>query len=199
MFALLKSTTILFVLLTAITGIAYPLLVFGIAQIAFPQQANGSLIEHDKRTIGSALIGQQFDAPRYFQGRPSATTPAPYNPLASGGSNLGPSNPALIEAVKQRIVALRATNPEVHEEIPSELVMASASGLDPDISPQAAQWQAPRIARARHLPLGRVSALIAARTQPPSLGLLGESRVNVLALNLALDDAQRSSEDNARR
>jgi len=190
MFAQFKSAALLFVLLTAITGIAYPLLVFGIAQAAFPQQANGGLIERDGHTIGSTLIGQNFDAPGYFQGRPSATTPAPYNPLASGGSNLGPSNPALIDAVKQRIAALRKANPDANEPVPSELVMASASGLDPDISPQAAQWQAPRVARARGQPLAQVRALIDAHTQAPSFDLFGEPRVNVLALNLALDDAQ---------
>ncbi|HJU08041.1 MAG TPA: potassium-transporting ATPase subunit KdpC [Rhodanobacteraceae bacterium] len=199
MFALFKSAAILFVLMTAISGFVYPLAVYGIAQAAFPKQANGSLIERDGHTIGSALIGQQFDAAKYFQGRPSATTPAPYNAMASGGSNLGPSNPALIDAVEQRIVALRKANPDAQDPIPSELVTASASGLDPDISPQAALWQAPRVARAHGLPLARVRALIDAHAQAPSLGVFGEPRVNVLQLNLALDDAQGAAAHNARR
>ncbi len=199
MFASFKSAAILFVLLTAITGFVYPLAVYGIARVAFPQQANGSLIERDGHIIGSALIGQNFDAPGYFQGRPSATTPTPYNALASGGSNLGPSNPALIDAMKQRIAVLRKANPDAEKPIPSELVTASASGLDPDISPQTAQWQAPRVARARGLPQMQVQALIDAQTQSPALGLFGEARVNVLALNLALDDAQGAAAHNARR
>ena len=199
MFSLFRPALVLFVLLSLITGIAYPLVTFGIAQFAFPRQANGSLIVRNGKPIGSALIGQQFDAPRYFQGRPSATTPTPYNALASGGSNLGPSNPALIEAVKQRLVALRAANPDARDPVPSELTMASASGLDPDISRQAAQWQAPRVARARGLPLSQVRALVDAHVQQPSLGLFGEPGVNVLALNLALDDAQRGEAHNPRR
>ena len=199
MFALFKSAAMLFLLLTAIAGFVYPLAVYGIAQAAFPQQANGSLIEHNDHTIGSALIGQQFDAAKYFQGRPSATTPAPYNPMSSGGSNLGPSNPALIDAVKQRIAALRKANPNAQDPIPSELVTASASGLDPDISPQAALWQAPRVARARELQLTQVRALIDAHTQAPIFGLFGEPRVNVLQLNLALDDAQGAAAHNAHR
>ncbi len=199
MFSLFRPASILFVLLSVITGIAYPLVVFGIAQVAFPHEANGSMIERGGKPIGSALIGQQFDAPGYFQGRPSATTPMPYNALASTGSNLGPSNPALIEVVRQRLASLRAANPESRGPVPSELVMASASGLDPDISPQAADWQVPRVAHARGVPIAQVRALIHAHTQPPALGLFGEPRVNVLALNLALDDAQYPSEDNPRR
>lgn len=199
MFSLFKPALILFMLLSAITGIAYPFLVFGIAQAAFPHQANGSLVTRDGHAIGSTLIGQQFDAPRYFQGRPSATSPTPYNALASTGSNLGPSNPALIAAVKQRLAALRAANPEAGAVVPSELVMASASGVDPDISPQAAQWQAPRVARMRGLPVAQVRALIDAHTQAPSLELFGEARVNVLDLNLALDDAQGGAAHNPGR
>lgn len=199
MFSLIKPALVLFVLLSVITGIAYPFLVFGIAQAAFPHQANGSLVTRDGRAIGSALIGQAFDAPRYFQGRPSATMPTPYNALASTGSNLGPSNPALIAAVKQRLAAIRTSNPDAKGSVPSELVMASASGLDPDISPQAAHWQAARVAKARRMPLREVAALIDSHVQGPSLGLFGESRVNVLALNLALDDAQGGAAHNPRR
>ena len=187
MSSLIKPALILFVLLSVITGIAYPLAVYGIAQTAFPRQANGSLVVRDGKPVGSALIGQNFDAPKYFWGRPSATGPMPYNADASSGSNLGPSNPALVDAVKQRIAALRAADPDTHAPIPSELVMASASGLDPDISPAAARWQAARVAKARGLPLAQVDALIASHTRGPSLGLFGEPRVNVLALNMALD------------
>jgi K+-transporting ATPase ATPase C chain len=199
MLSLFKPALVLFVLLSLITGIAYPLVIFGVAQTAFPQQANGSLIHRGGQAIGSALIGQQFTSPRYFHGRPSATTPMPYDAMASGGSNLGPSNPALIDSVKQRLVALRAANPDARSPVPSELVMASASGLDPDVSPQAANWQAPRVARARGLSLTQVHGLIEAHTQPPSLGLFGEARVNVLALNVALDDAQGGAAHNPRR
>lgn len=199
MFSLIKPALVLFVLLSVITGIAYPFLVFGITQAAFPHQANGSLVVRDGRVIGSGLIGQAFDAPRYFQGRPSATSPTPYNALASTGSNLAPSNPALIAAVKQRLAALRAANPEAGAAVPSELVMASASGLDPDISPQAAHWQAARVAKARGMPLRDVNAMIDSHVQGPSLGLFGESRVNVLDLNLALDDAQGGTAHNPRR
>lgn len=199
MFALFKPALVLFVLLSLITGIVYPLVVFGIAQAALPQQANGSLIQRDGKIIGSALIGQAFTAPRYFQGRPSATRPAPYNAMASGGSNLGPGNPALVTAVKQRLAALRAANPDACGPVPSELVMASASGLDPDLSPQAAEWQAPRVARARGMTPAQVRGLIEAHTRPPSLGLFGAARVNVLALNLALDDAQGGAAHNPRR
>ena len=190
MISLLRPALVLFVLLSLITGVAYPLLVYGIAQAAFPHQANGSLIVRGGKPVGSELVGQNFDAPGYFHGRPSATATAPYNPLASGGSNLGPSNPALIDTVKRRIAALRVANPDARAPIPAALVMASASGLDPDISPQAARWQAPRVARSRGLPLTQVQALIDAHTQAPALGLFGEARVNVLNLNLALDDAQ---------
>lgn len=199
MLSLFKPALVLFVLLSLITGIVYPLVVFGIGQAAFPQQANGSVIQLDGKIVGSTLIGQKFTAPRYFQGRPSATTATPYNAMASGGSNLGPSNPALVTAVEQRLASLRAANPDARGAVPSELVMASASGLDPDISPQAAGWQAPRVAHARGLSLAQVRRLIDAHTQPPSLDLFGEARVNVLALNLALDNAQRGAAHNPRR
>lgn len=199
MFSLIRPALVVFALLSAIVGIVYPLLTFAVAQVAFPHQANGSFIMHDRKPVGSALIGQAFDAPGYFHGRPSATSPTPYDAMASGGSNLGPTNPALLDVVKQRLVALRAANPDATGPVPSELVEASASGLDPEVSPQAALWQAPRVARARGLSLPQVRALIAQHTQPPSLGLFGEERVNVLALNLALDDARPGTEDNPRR
>lgn len=199
MLALCRPALLLFALLSLITGVAYPLAVFGIAQAAFPRQANGSIVMRDGRPVGSALIGQAFDAPGYFHGRPSATAPVPYDALASGGSNLGPSNPALLDQVRKRLAALHAANPDVAGPVPSGLAMASASGLDPDVSPQAADWQAPRVSRARGLPLAEVRALIARHTRGPSLGLFGEPRVDVLALNLALDDAHRGAEDNLRR
>lgn len=199
MTSLLRPALVLFALLTLITGIFYPLAITGVAQLAFPHAANGSLVVRDGKPIGSELIGQYFDAPKYFQGRPSATSPMPYNAEASGGSNLGPTNPALLQAVRQRVAALRAANPDAVGPVPGDLVMASASGLDPDISPRAAHWQAPRVARARGLPLARVNALIDAQVQGPTLGLFGEPRVDVLALNLALDDATRGVEDNPRR
>jgi K+-transporting ATPase ATPase C chain len=199
MTSLLRPALVLFALLTLITGIVYPLAITGVAQLAFPHAANGSLVVRDGKPIGSELIGQDFDAPKYFQGRPSATVPMPYNADASGGSNLGPTSPALLLAVGQRVAALRAAEPDATGPVPSELVMASASGLDPDISPQAAHWQAASVARARGLPLARVDALIDAQVQGPSLGLFGEPRINVLALNLALDDATRGVEDNPRR
>lgn len=199
MLSLLRPAIVLFVLLTLIVGIAYPLAATGVAQFVFAHQANGSLIERDGKPVGSQRIGQNFDAPKYFRGRPSATSPMPYDANASGGSNLGPSNPALAETVEQRSAALRAANPQASGPLPAELVMASASGLDPELSPRAARWQAPRIARARNLPTAQVEALIDAHTQGPSLGLFGEPRVNVLALNLALDDATRGAEDNPRR
>ena len=190
MIPLLRPAIVIFVLLSLITGFVYPLATFGIAQLAFPRQANGSLIVREGKPVGSALIGQDFDAPEYFRGRPSATAPMPYNADASTGSNLGPGNPALLDAVRQRIAMLRAADPDAREPIPSGLVMASASGLDPDISPQAAHWQARRVAKARGMPVQEVEALIAAHVQGPSLGLFGEARVNVLELNLALEDAQ---------
>lgn len=199
MLSLIRPALVVFALLSAIVGIVYPFATFAIAQVAFPRRANGSMLERDGRVVGSVLIGQSFDAPQYFQGRPSAISPKPYDAMASGGGNLGPSNPALSAAVKQRVALLRATNHDATGPLPSELVMASASGLDPDVSPQAAEWQAPRVARARGLSLSKVRALIAQHTQGPSLGLFGEPRVNVLALNLALDDAYRGGEDNPRR
>jgi len=177
----------LFLALTLITGLAYPLLVTGIAQGLFPHEANGSLILRDGKPVGSALIGQPFSDAKYLWGRPSATGPQPYNALASSGSNLGPLNPALIDTIKARIAGQRAANPAQTGPVPQELVTASASGLDPHISPDAARWQIARIAQARGLPAERVQAIIKASTEPPTFGLLGEARVNVLQVNLALD------------
>lgn len=183
----LRPALVLFVALSLITGIAYPLLVTGIAQLVFPDQANGSLVVENDRIVGSALIGQSFTAPRYFWGRPSATAPMAYNAGASGGSNQGPSNPALVDAVKARLEALRAADPHNTEPVPVDLVTASASGLDPHISVAAAEFQLGRVARARDLPVQRVRALVAQHTQGRLVGFIGEPRVNVLALNLALD------------
>ena len=185
--SLLRPAVTLLVLMTLLLGIAYPLAVTGVAKLLFPRQAAGSLIVRDGTPVGSRLIGQPFSDPNYFWSRPSATSPQPYNGLASGGSNLGPLNPALIDAVRARIAALRAADPSNHAPIPVDLVTASASGLDPDISLAAAYYQAPRIARVRHLSLKRVRALIGAHARNPWLGFIGEPHVNVLALNLALD------------
>ena len=184
---LLRQAIVLLVLLTAITGIAYPFAVTGLAQLMFPHQADGSLILRDGKPIGSALIGQPFTDPKYFWGRPSATTPQPYNGTASGGSSLGPSNPALTDAVKARIAVLRAADPGNHAPVPVDLVTASGSGLDPQISPAAALYQVQRVARARDLPLAEVRSLIDRYTQGRQFGVLGEPRVNVMELNLALD------------
>jgi K+-transporting ATPase ATPase C chain len=173
--------------LTLLTGVVYPLIVTGLAQILFPQQATGSLVARDGRVIGSELIGQYFDAPKYFWSRPSATSPFPYNAAASSGSNLGPTNPVLIEAVKTRVAALRAADPGNEAPVPVDLVTASGSGLDPHISPAAALYQAKRVARARGLDENQVKGLIARHTEGRQFGILGEPRVNVLKLNLALD------------
>ncbi|MBN8775689.1 potassium-transporting ATPase subunit KdpC [Thiomonas arsenitoxydans] len=183
----LRPALSLLILLTLITGLLYPLAVTGLAQLAFPWQANGSVLARQGRAVGSALIGQNFTAPGYFWSRPSATATYPYNGLASGGSNLGPTNPALREAVRARIAALRAADPGNTAPVPVDLVTASASGLDPDISLAAARYQAARVARVRHLSLARVQALIDAQAHPRWLGLFGAPRVNVLELNLALD------------
>ena len=177
----------LFVLLSLVTGLAYPLAVTAIAQAVFPAQAAGSFVVKNGKAVGSSLIGQPFTKPGYFWSRPSATGDKPYNGMASGGSNLGPSAPALREAVQQRIVALRAADPGNTAAVPTDLVTASASGLDPHISPAAAAYQAARVARTRGLPLDKVLALVAAQTDVEIAGFLGEPRVNVLALNLALD------------
>ena len=187
MAAYLRPALVSLLLLTVITGVVYPLVVTGIAQMVFPFQANGSLIVKDGKVVGSALIGQPFDDPRYFWGRPSATSPFPGNAAASSGSNLSPTNPALIAAVQGRVDALRAADPGHTAPVPVDLVTASGSGLDPDISPAAALYQVSRVARERKLAPDAVRALVERHTQGRFLGLLGEPRVNVLALNLALD------------
>jgi len=189
--AILRPALVLFGALSLLCGLLYPAAVGAIGRAAFARQAAGSLVTLEGRTVGSSLIGQPFSQPGYFWGRPSATAPLPDNAAASGGSNLGPTNPALVEAVKARIAALRAADPANRAPIPVDLVSASASGLDPEISVAAAYYQAARVAAARKLPEGRVRALIEARRQDPTLGFLGEARVNVLALNLALDQAAR--------
>lgn len=189
MFKLLRASLLMLLVMTVITGVLYPLAVTGVAHVAFPHQADGSLIVRDGHVVGSRLIGQPFDDPRYFWGRPSATSPQPYNGASSAGSNLGPTNPALADAVRQRIAALHAADPGNTQPVPVDLVTASASGLDPEISPAAAQYQLARVARARHLDVAQVRQLVAAHTQGRWLGLFGEPRVNVLALNLALDAA----------
>jgi K+-transporting ATPase ATPase C chain len=189
---MIRNAISMLLLLTLITGIAYPLLATGVAQALFPHQANGSLIEKDGKPVGAELIGQPFDDPRYFWGRPSATAPQPYNGTGSNGSNQGPTNPALRDAVQQRIDALRKADPGHTGPVPADLVTASGSGLDPEISPAAAQYQVPRVARARHLDTAQLQRLIARYTLGRQLGVLGEPRVNVLQLNLALDGlAQR--------
>lgn len=193
MLAQLRAAVVSLFALTVVTGIAYPLLVTGIAQAAFPHQANGSVLTAGGREVGSRLIGQSFDDPRYFWGRLSATSDAngkalPYNGAASVGSNLGPTNPALLDEVKGRLDALKATDPDNAAPVPVDLVTSSASGLDPDITPAAAYYQVHRVAKARGLGEGRVRQLVAEHTERRQLGILGEPRVNVLELNLALDD-----------
>lgn len=190
---LLRPAVSLFVLLTAITGIAYPLAVTGIAQAVFPAEAAGSLIVRDGKAVGSRLIGQNFTEPKYFWGRPSATGPMPYNAGASGGSNQGPLNPALVDAVQGRIDALKAADPDNKLPIPADLVNASASGLDPHISPAAAAYQLARVARQRNLPADAVQALVGQHTEGRQWGVFGEPRVNVLQLNLALDALGQAS------
>jgi K+-transporting ATPase ATPase C chain len=176
---------------TVITGIAYPLVVTGIAQVAFKHQANGSLIEKDGKVLGSRLIGQPFSDPKYFWSRASGTGPQPYNGAASSGTNQGPTNPALKEAVEGRAKALREAGGDVSKPIPVDLVTASGSGLDPHISPAAAEYQVARVAKARSLPEDKVRDLVARHTEGRQWGFLGEPRVNVLELNLALDAAAK--------
>jgi K+-transporting ATPase ATPase C chain len=178
-----------FVLLSIITGLVYPLAITGIAQVTMPGKANGSLIVKDGSAVGSVLIGQPFSDPKYFWGRPSATGPQPNNGLASSGSNQGPTNPALLDAVKERVAALRAADPDNKAAVPIDLVTASGSGLDPHVSPAAAEYQVARVARVRGLDAAKLRALVASHTEGRDLGVLGEPRVNVLTLNLALDAA----------
>lgn len=184
----LRPALISFLLLTIVTGVVYPMVVTGIGQVAFSDAANGSLIRSGDKLIGSRLIGQPFTDPKYFFARPSATAPQPYNGAASSGSNLGPTNPALIEAIGDRVAALRALDPENKASVPVDLVTTSASGLDPHISPAAAEYQVPRVARLRNRPENEIRELVKRATEGRTLGILGEPRVNVLELNLALDD-----------
>ncbi|MCG3173780.1 MAG: Potassium-transporting ATPase KdpC subunit [Myxococcota bacterium] len=189
MFSTIRPAVSLLALFTLLTGVAYPLVVTGAAQAIFPTQANGSLIESKGQVMGSRLIGQSFDDARYFWGRPSATGPGPYNAAASAGSNLGPTNPALTTAVRERVAALRVADPEqASVSIPVDLVTTSGSGLDPHISPAAALYQVHRVARTRRLAEERVRALVLEHVEARSLGFLGEPRVNVLLLNAALDE-----------
>ena len=183
----LRPALMVLVVLTLITGFLYPLMITGIAQLLFPRQANGSLIIFNGQPVGSSLIGQPFDAPKYFWGRPSATSPFPYNAAASSGSNLGPTNDALTKAVQARIDALNAADPDNPLSLPVDLVTASGSGLDPHISPAAAEYQVRRIARVRGLDEAVIRRLVAQHTEGRQFGILGEPRVNVLTLNLALD------------
>jgi potassium-transporting ATPase KdpC subunit len=185
--ALLRPALVLLMLFSVLTGLVYPLAITGVAQVLFPRQAAGSLVARAGRTLGSTLIGQNFTDAGHFWGRPSASAPQPYNALASGGSNLGPLNPALTDAVKARVAALRSADPGNAAPVPVDLVTASGSGLDPDISVAAALYQVGRIARVRALPPAQVQMLIAAHTRGRLLVILGEPRVNVLELNLALD------------
>jgi K+-transporting ATPase ATPase C chain len=187
----LRPALVLFLLLSIITGLVYPLAVTGIAQLAFPASANGSLIRQGDKVVGSELIGQAFSDPKHFWSRPSATSPMPYNAANSAGSNQGPLNPALADAVKARIAALRDADPGNTAPVPVDLVTASASGLDPHISRAAADYQAARVARARGLPEADVRALVERHTEPAWLGFIGEPRVHVLRLNLALDSTAR--------
>jgi K+-transporting ATPase ATPase C chain len=189
---IVRPALVLFALLSLLTGIAYPFAITGIARVAFPSQAAGSLVERDGKVVGSLLIGQSFSDPKNFWGRPSATSPMANNAANSSGSNLGPTNPALVDAVKGRVEALRAADPGNTAPVPVDLVTTSGSGLDPEISLAAAQYQAARVARLRGVPVERVRALIAERAKGQLLGFLGEPRVNVLQLNLALDALGKS-------
>jgi potassium-transporting ATPase KdpC subunit len=187
-FQLLRQSLLVFVALTLVTGIAYPLLVTGVAQGLFRHQANGSLVERDGKVIGSSLIGQQFNEPRYFWGRPSATGPSPYNAAASTGSNYGPTNPAQLDAVRGRVDALKQAHPGASAGVPIDLVTASGSGLDPHISLAAAQFQVERVAQARGLTPAAVTDLVSNLREGRTFSLFGEPRVNVLKLNLTLDE-----------
>jgi K+-transporting ATPase ATPase C chain len=187
---LIRPAVSLLALMTLLLGVGYPLVITGLAKVAFPRQAEGSLVYKDGKLIGSTLIGQSFSDPKYFWGRPSATTPQPYNGLASSASNLGPLNPALLDQVKANAKALHDADPDNQRLVPVDLVTASASGLDPDISPAAAHYQAARVARARNLPLAQVEALIKSHQRGRLFGFIGERRINVLELNIALDETR---------
>ena len=191
MFAQLMPSLRMLLVMSALTGVIYPLVVTGVAKVAFPRAANGSLIVSDGKMLGSDLIGQPFDDPKYFWSRPSATSPQPYNGMASSGSNLGPRNPALADAVKDRIKALRDADPGNTAAVPVDLITASGSGLDPHISAAAAEYQLARVAKARNLAANDVRSLVAANTEGRTLGVLGEPRVNVLKLNIALDHTSK--------
>jgi K+-transporting ATPase ATPase C chain len=189
----IRPALTVFVLLTLLTGVAYPALVTAVGQVLFPYRANGSVLERDGKSVGSELIGQTFDGPSYFWGRPSATMKddkeLPYNAAASGGSNLGPTNPALHEAVRDRVKSLREAHPDQTGPVPVDLVTASASGLDPHISPAAAEFQVKRVAKARGMSVDALRQVVAEHTEGRTFAVLGEARVNVLTLNLALDRA----------
>jgi K+-transporting ATPase ATPase C chain len=187
MLTTLRTAILSLLVLTLVTGVAYPLVVTGLAQLIFPRAANGSVLMRDGKPVGSELIGQPFSDPKYFWSRPSATAPFADNSASSTGSNLGPTNTALADAVKQRIDALRAADPGNSAPVPVDLVTASGSGLDPHISPAAAAYQIARVARVRGMPAQKVEKLVAAATERRTFGVLGEPRVNVLKLNLALD------------
>jgi potassium-transporting ATPase KdpC subunit len=189
---LLRPAILLFILLSLVTGGLYPLVTTALGQWWFTDQANGSLIIQNGENRGSRLIGQNFTDTRYFHGRPSATAESPYNPMASGGSNLAGSNPALDKAIAERVAALRAANPQASREVPVELVTASASGLDYSLTPDAVAWQIPRVAAARQLTVDRVSELVARHTQQPLVSFIGMPGVNIVELNLALDALRKN-------
>jgi len=191
MFKELKTAILTFLILTIITGIFYPLFITGVSHLFFHNRASGSLIYRNGKPVGSSLIGQPFSNPKYFWGRPSATSPAPFNAASSSGANLGPSNPALAETIKNRIKAYKAADPNNTNPVPIDLVTSSASGLDPHISLAGAYYQAPRVARLRNLPLDTVRDVIHQHKNKRFLGVLGEPTVNVLELNLALDEYKK--------
>ncbi len=188
---IIRPALVSLIVFTILTGIIYPLAVTGLAQLIFPDQANGSIMVKNGKPVGSALIGQPFDDPKYFWGRLSATAPFPYNSAASSGSNLAQSNPALLDNAKARIAALKAADPQAPASVPADLATASGSGLDPHISPAAAAYQVQRVARLRGIDEAKVSALVAANTEGRQFGILGEPVVNVLKVNLALDELEQ--------